>query len=289
MRAKSYAYWFMLPFTVIFTVFVIMPVVISIYYSFTSFDVLQPPRFIFLENYKQLFVQDEVFYIAFKNTLLFAMITGPLSYILSFLVAWVINEFSRWIRAVLTMVFYAPSLVNVFSVWKYIFSGDSYGVLNAYLLKLEMIQTPINWLSNPNYMFTIVIIVMLWSSFSTSFLTFIAGLQGMDTTLYEAAAVDGVHNRFQELWFITLPAMKEQLMFGAVMNIAGSFGIGALCSNLVGFPSTGYATHTIMNHLEDYGLIRYQMGYACAIAVVLFFLMVTMNAFTQKIISKLGK
>lgn len=286
---KRYAYAFMTPFSIIFIVFVILPVIVAIYYSFTSFDILQPAKWLGMKNYLRLFVHDNIFLIAVKNTFKFAAITGPLSYILCLLIAWIINEFSPRVRAFLTLLFYAPALSNIFIVWKMIFSGDSYGLLNSYLLQFRIIYTPINWLVDTRYMSTIIIVVMLWSSLGTSFLAFIAGLQSVDKGLYEAASVDGINNRWQELWYVTLPSMKQQLMFGAVMSITGSFGIGAIITSLVGFPSTDYAAHTIMNHLEDYGTIRFEMGYACAIATVLFVIMILLNELVQKIISRVGK
>ena len=107
--------------------------------------------------------------------------------------------------------------------------------------------------------------------------------------MYEAAAVDGIRNRWQELWYVTLPVMRPQLLFGAVMSITNSFGIGGVITALCGFPSTDYAAHTIMHHLEDYVTIRFQMGYACAIATVLFVMMVGVNLLVQKLIAKVGE
>lgn len=282
-------YLFMAPYALIFIVFTILPVVVSIYYSFTYFNIFQPPRFIGLSNYIKLFFNDDIFITGIKNTLLFAAITGPISYILCLLFAWIINELPRRQRIVMTLLLYAPSISGgMYMIWGVMFSGDSQGYINGFLLNMGLIENPIVFLKNPAYMNTIIIIVVLWQSLGTSFLSFIAGLQGIDSQYYEAAALDGIKNRWQELWFVTLPMMKPQMMFGAVMSITASFGIGDVVTNLVGFPSVDYTSHTIINHLQDYGTIRYEMGYACAIATFLFLMMLLCNKAIQKLLSRVG-
>lgn len=275
------------PFTVLFFLFTILPIMAAIVLSFTYFNMLSTPTFVGFDNYVRLFFDDDVFLIALKNTAIFAMITGPISYILSFVVAWLINEFNRTVRTILTLVFYLPSLAgNVYFVWTYIFSGDSYGFLNSVMMKLSLFTDPIQWLTDTKYMMTVVIVVILWLSLGTGFLSFVAGLQSLDRELFEAAAIDGLPNRFAELWYITLPQMGPQLLFGAVMQISTSFAVGYECMNLTGFPSTDYATQTLVLHILDFGSIRFEMGYACAVAVVLFALMLIMWNVINKLLSK---
>jgi len=248
------------------------------------------PRFIGMDNYIRMFLDDEVFILAIRNTFLLAVITGPVSYMLSFLLAWLINDLKPWLRSIVTVIFYAPSLVgNVMMIWQIVFSNDAYGYANAWLLELGLIDAPIRWFYNTEYMMPLVIIVLLWSSLGTSFLAFIAGLQNISRSYYEAGAIDGIKNRWQELWFITLPTMRPMLMFGAVMTISSAFGIGSNLNGLVGFPSTDYATHTIVNHMEDYGGQRYEMGYASAIAAVLFIAMILTNQLIKKMLAKVGE
>lgn len=287
-RHKS-KYLMILPFGLIFILFTFLPVVISIILSFTSFNMAEMPDFIGFENYINLLVQDDIFLIAVKNTFVLALVTGPLSYIMCFLFAWLINELPPVPRAILTLVFYAPSISgNAYMIWKLIFSSDSYGYANAWLMKLGITNDAILWFSTAKYILPILIIVQLWLSLGVSFLSFIAGLQTVDRSLYEAAAVEGIKNRWQELWYITLPSMKPQLMFGAVMQITNSLSISSISIDLVGFPSVEYAGHTILTHLHDYGTVRYEMGYACTIAVVLFFIMMICNVVVQKLLRKLG-
>ena len=282
-------YFFMAGFMIIFFVFTVIPVIIAMALSTTYFNVLEPPKFIGLENYLNLFLKDEVFLIALKNTLIFAAVTGPISYLLCLLLAWLINEIPAKPRAFMTLLCYAPSISGgAYFVWTIIFSNDAQGYMNAILYDLGIIDTPVKWLSDPQYMMGVCIVVVLWLSLGTSFLSFIAGLQGVDKTLYEAAAVDGIRNRYQEFWFITLPSIKPQLLFGAVMSITSSFNIGDILTQLVGYPSTDYAVHTIVNHMQDYGNIRFEMGYACAMATVLFLMMIFCNKIIQKLLSKVG-
>lgn len=288
-RGAKVSYLFVFPYFLFFTVFTVLPVVISIFLSFTSFDILQLPKFIGLSNYTRLFFSDSIFLIALKNTIILALVTGPVGYLLSLLMAWFINELRPVARAVVTFIFYAPTISgNMYMIWSLIFSGDSYGYLNGFLMQFGFIQSPIVWLKDTRYMMMIIILVSIWMSLGPGFLAFVAGFQGVDRSYYEAAAVDGVTNRWQELWFVTLPLMKYQMMFSAVMSITAAFSVGDVVTNLMGNPPTGYAAYTVMNHLQDYGNVRFEMGYASAIATFLFLLMIFTNLLVKKVISKVG-
>ena len=283
-------YLFVLPFLVLFTVFVIIPVGMAIFYSFTYYNVLEPAEYIGAGNYIRLFTEDSIFLTALKNTLLIALVTGPTSYLMCFFLAWMLTDLGPRLRSVLTLAFYTPTMAtSVYVVWTYIFSGDRYGFINGLLLRLNIINQPIVFLKNPDYMMAVIITVTLWMSLGTSFLAFIAGFQGLDRTLFEAGAVEGIKNRWQELWYITLPSMRPQLMFGAVMQISAAFSVGAVGDALVGFPSVDYATHTVINHLTDYGTVRFELGYACAIATLLFFMTVGTNKLVNLLLSKVGR
>ena len=289
MKRNWTAYVMVAPYMLIFCIFTILPVALSAILSFTNFNMLEFPDFVFLDNYITLFFDDDIFLTACTNTFIFACIVGPASYLLSFLVAWFINELPPKIRAIVTLIFYAPSISGqVYLIWGTLFAADSYGWVNATLLELGLINEEIAFFKNESYVMPLCIVVSLWTSLGTAFLSFIAGLQGVDRSLYEAGAVDGVRNRWQELYYITLPSMRPQLMFGAVMAITGAFGYGGIVTALCGFPSVNYAAHTIMHHLEDYGGSRYEVGYSSAIAVVLFVIMVGANGLVKKILSKVG-
>lgn len=285
MKEKKACYFMMAPFLILFFVFTVLPVVISIGLSFTYFNMLQAPQWYGLLNYQTLFVEDSIFLICVRNTLVFGLITGPVSYMLCFVFAWMINDLNPKVRTILTVILYAPSISGgVYTIWTYIFSGDQYGLVNSFLMQLGLIQDPIRWLEDSQYVLTIVIIVQLWLSLGTGFLTFIAGFQSLNQELFEAGAIDGIKNRFQQLWYITIPQMYGQMVLSAVLQIGASFSVSSICIALAGFPSANYAAETIVTHIYDYGSIRFEMGYASAIAVVLFAAMVIFNNAVQKVL-----
>lgn len=278
MKTNKACYAMLLPFMSLFIIFTVVPVVMSLPMGFTNFNMIETPKFVGLSNFYTLFLNDDVFLIAVRNTLIFAIFTGPFSYILSFIIAWLINEMNAFLKTFFTFVFYAPSMTtSVYVTWQLILSGDSYGYLNAVLIDLGILNEPVQWLTDTNYILTVVIIVQLWMSMGAGFLAIRAGFQNIDKSMYEAGAIEGIKNRWQELFYITIPSMGPQLLFAAVIQISASFTVGVVGQNLVGLPSTDYAAHTIMNHATDYGNIRYEMGYASAICFVLFAAMLLAN------------
>ena len=290
MKRNRVGYFMVAPFMLLFTIFTVLPVVLSIVVSFTDFNLLQWPTWLWFENYERLFLDDDIFMTACQNTFIFAVIVGPVSYLMSFMVAWFINELSPRVRAVVTLIFYAPSISGeVYTIWGTLFSGDAYGWVNAWLLELGFINEEILFFQDADYVMPLCIVVALWMSLGTAFLSFIAGLQGIDRAQYEAGAVDGIRNRWQELWYITLPNLKPQLMFGAILAITGAFGFGGVVTALCGYPSVEYKAHTIMHHLTDYYGTRFEVGYASAIAVILFAIMIGANMLVKKMISKVGQ
>ncbi|MHB1452651.1 MAG: carbohydrate ABC transporter permease [Saccharofermentanales bacterium] len=287
---KKSSYLLIAPFMITFIILTVVPVFSSIVLSLTNFNMLQAPEFLGLTNYERLLLDDPVFFIVLKNTLIFAFLTGPLSYALSFLFAWMINDLGRQIRTFLTFVYYLPVLSgNVYFVWSFLFSSDSYGIINSILMRLGVISEPVGWLINQNTTLSVLIIVQLWLSLGTGFLAFIAGFQGMDRSLFEAGAIDGIRNRWQELWYITMPSMAPQLLFSAVMQISASFGVSTVIIFLAGFPTTQYQADTIVTYLMDVGTIRFEMGYASAIAVFLFVMMLITNFIITSLIRKLTR
>lgn len=288
-KRSKMCYAFLAPYAILFTLFYVLPVGVSIFYSFTYYNILESPRFIGLQNYISLVLEDDIFLTSVKNTLMIAIVTGPLGYIMSFLFAWLINELPRWVRSVAVIVFYAPSIAgNCYVIFSVFFRGDAYGYVNAFLMNLGIIDTPVLWLINPDYMLPICMLVILWMSLGTGFLSFVAGLQGVDKSQFEAGYMDGIKNRWQELWYITLPNMRPMLMFGAVMSITQAFGVCDVTMALCGYPSTDYAARTIVTHLFDYGYSRFEMGYACAIATILFLMMILCNKAIQSLLRRVG-
>ena len=289
-KRSKMCYAFLAPYALLFAVFYVFPVISSIFLSFTYYNILEPARFIGLDNYLNLILQDDVFLTGVKNTFMIAVITGPLGYIASFLFAWLINELPRWVRAVAVIVFYAPSITGnaLLIIISVFFRGDAYGYANAFLQNLGIINSPLLWLTDPKYMLPICMIVILWQSLGTGFLSFVAGLQGVDRSQFEAGYMDGVKNRWQELWYITLPNMKPMLLFGAIMSITSAFNVCDVTKTLCGYPSTDYAARTVVTHLFDYGYSRFEMGYASAIATMLFLVMILCKKAIQSMLNRVG-
>ncbi len=287
MKRNAGVYGLIAPFFVLFLIFYAIPVIISLPMGFTNFNMAEFPRWVGLSNFYSLFLEDEVFLKAIENTLVFAVVTGPLSYFLCFILAWFINELPGALKTIFTFVFYAPTLAgNIFSTWQLIFSGDTYGIANAYLINLGITNGAIQWLTDANYIMGVLIVVQLWMALGAGFLAIRAGLQGIGRDQYEAGAIEGIKNRAQELIYITIPAMGPQLLFAAVMQITSSFTAGDIGRSLTAFPTTDYAGHTIMTHAFDYGSIRYEMGYSSAICFVLFAVMLLANWGIKKILGK---
>ena len=288
-KQRKMCYLFLAPYAILFAMFFVFPVIASICLSFTYYNILETPRFVGYKNYIKLILEDDIFLISIKNTFMIAIITGPLGYILSFLFAWLINELPRWVRSVAVIFFYAPSIAgNCYVIFSVFFRGDAYGHANALLMNMGIIDAPKLWLIDPTYMLPICMLVILWMSLGQGFLSFVAGLQGVDRTLLEAGCMDGIKNRWQELWYITLPSMKPMLLFGAVMSITQAFGVCDVTMALCGYPSTDYAARTIVTHLFDYGFSRFEMGYACAIATILFLIMILCNKAIQGLLRRVG-
>jgi multiple sugar transport system permease protein len=284
------AYAFLSPYAILFIIFIIIPVVVAILLSLTYFDTIQFPRFIGLRNYITLLTQDDIFMkYVLPNTIEFAVIVGPGGYILSFMLAWMLAQLTRLPRTILALILYSPSMtssVTMAVVWKTFFSGDQNGYLNSFLTNLGIIQSPIQWLQSPQYLMPIMIIVTLWSSMGVGFLAMLAGILEINPELYEAAAIDGMSNRWQEIFFITIPSMKPQMLFGAVMAIVGTFQAGAIGVTLSGAnPTPQYSGQLIVNHIEDFGFLRYEMGYAAAISVVLLLMVLLFSRVANRLFS----
>lgn len=274
LHKEGSAYAFLTPYALLFIIFIVVPVLAAVLLSFTFFDSIQAPHFIGLDNYIALLTQDDTFMrYVLPNTIQFAVIVGPGGYALAFLLAWMLAQLPRLPRTIFALILYSPSMtagVAMAVVWKALFSGDQTGYLNSLLLGTGLAQEPIQWLQSPDHLMTIMIVVTLWSSMGIGFLAMLAGILEISPDLYEAAAIDGLSSRWQEIFYITIPSMRPQMLFGAVMAIVSTFQAGAIGVTLSGSnPTPQYAGQLIVNHIEDYGFLRYEMGYAAAVSVML--------------------
>jgi len=278
----------LLPYALLFSIFIAIPVAVAVGLSLTSFNGVSSAKFVGLNNYVTLFTQDDVFLkYVIPNTLKYALIVGPIGYILSFIVAWMLAQIQKGPRTVLALIMYLPSMLGgvfIAIIWKTIFSGNEAGILNSLLMSWGAIDQPLQFLTDPKFLLNIVIIVALWSSMGVGFLSMISGVLNVDKSLYEAAYVDGLSNRFQEIRYITVPNMKPQMLFGAVMSIVGAFNTGYISTALSGVnPTPEYSAQLIVNHIEDFGFNRYEMGYASAISVVLLLFIWSITSLSGKL------
>ena len=288
-RKRSLPPWTLLtPYGIVFTVFIIIPVVAAIVLSFTYFNTIQPPKLVGLQNYIDLFTTDSTFlkYVV-PNTITYALFVGVGGYILSFFLAWSLSQLTHGVRTVMAVIIYSPSLtggVLIANIWKVIFDGSETGYLNYWLMKLGVIAEPIKWLQSSNYLMVVMIIVALWSSMGVGFLSILSGITNVDKEIYEAAYMDGIKNRFQEIFYVTIPSIKPQMLFGAVMAIVNTFttsGVGVALSG--SNPTPNYAGQLIGTHIEDFGFIRNEMGYAAAVSVVLLLMIYLMSTVANKL------
>ncbi|NLJ90761.1 MAG: sugar ABC transporter permease [Clostridiales bacterium] len=275
-RNNKNGYLFVLPYGLVFGVFILIPVILAVILSFTNFNAIEWPSWVNFLNYITLLTRDEVFMqFVLPNTVVYSVVVGIGGFILAFLLAYALSNLPKIPRTICSLIIYSPSMtsgVAMTVIWRVIFSGDQTGILNSWLMSLGIINEPIIWLISEEYLLPIVIIIGLWSSMGVGFLSMIAGILNTNQELYEAAAIDGVKNRFQEVIYITIPSMKPQMYFAAVMSVVNAFQNGAVSTLLTGNPSPGYAAQLIVNHIEDYGFLRYEMGYAAAVSVVLLLL-----------------
>lgn len=278
---------FTAPFLILYAVFVLAPIIICIGISLTNYNLLETPDFVGLTNYKLLFMEDSVFITAVSNTVVFAVISGPISLIASFLLAWIINKAP--LSKLFSLAFYAPSITSSIAmtvVWLYFFSPDRYGLINNVLFELGVINEPIYWTTDPATIMIVIIIISIWMSLGSNFMVFIAGLKNTSPELLEAGQMDGIKNQGQELLYIILPQMKPQLLFGIINAVVGAFGVFDIAVTVAGMPSPDYAGHTIVAHLYDYAFIRFEMGYAAAISVMLFIFTFGIGQIAMKLLSK---
>lgn len=260
-----------LPFFALFFVFTIVPVLVAAFLSLSNYDMVNFPDLVGLNNFKLLLMDDDIFLISLKNTFIFAAIAGPIGFFASFIMAWLINQLK--FRNLFALAFYAPSITSgiaMSTVWLYFFSSDRYGLINNFLITTGILNEPVLWNQNQDTILPVVIVIQIWMSMGTGFLVFLAGLQNVSSELYEAGRIDGVKNKFQELFYITLPQMKPQLLFGTISAVTAAFGVFDIPVGFAGMPSPNYAAHTIVAHMYDYAFLRFEMGYASAVAVLLF-------------------
>lgn len=278
--------FFLGPYMAVFFIFTILPVIVAYILAFTQFDSLQMPVWVGLQNYERLFLEEQYFGIALQNSFILASLSGPLNYFVAFIFAWILNEVPPKPRTVLTLLFYIPSMVGGFQfLLDLLLSQDKYGWINGWLIQLGFIDEPLQFAKMTDIMIPLAVIIMLWNALGQQFLIFISSLQGVDKSLYEAGAVDGISNRWQELYYITLPAIKGQLALNAILTITSAVAIVAPA--YFGNPTQDYRLYTLQMMVNDY-TSRLELGYVTAMSSIMFVISLTVNKIVQYLIGKIG-
>ncbi len=285
---RQYIVLFLLPYLLLFSVFILFPILLAVVMSFTYCDGVSALSFAGLDNYVTILTQDRVLMEhVLPNTIWIAMICGPLSLALQFILAWMLAHVPSKARTILALIFYSPSMtsgVTMSAIWKVLFSGDSQGYVNGFLLNMGVIDTPIQFLQSPVYILPLVVLVTLWSSMGVGFLSILAGIVNNDQEIYEAAYVDGLRNSFQEMIYITIPSMKPAMLFATVNAIVNTFSVGQAAVDLTGSnPTPQYAGQTFVTHIADHGFAQYEMGYAAALSVVLIMIIFAVSRIANKL------
>lgn len=291
-KIKKQPPWLLLtPYAALFAVFIVIPVAAAVLLSFTYFNTIEPPRFVGLQNYIDLFTTDSTFlkYVV-PNTITYALFVGVGGYVLAFLLAWSLAQLTPRVRTVMAVLIYLPSLTGgilISKIWSVIFDGSEIGYLNYWLLKLDIISEPVKWLQSSDWLMPVMIVVALWSSMGVGFLSILSGIINIDKEIYEAAYVDGMKNRWQEIFYITIPSIKPQMLFGAVMAIVNTFQTSVVGVALAGSnPTPNYAGQLIGTHIEDFGFIRNEMGYAAAVSVITLLFIRLMSSGANKLFAE---
>lgn len=275
LRKKDHllAYLFIAPFLICFFVFIVLPCLMAALLAFTSYDAIQFPKFIGFDNFIYMLTRDQVLMkYVIPNTFIFAVIVGPGGYIAQFMLAWLINKIPKSMKIIYIMAIYTPSIaggVLISVVWTVFFNPDKLGYLNNFLINIGFITNPIAWTQEKGYLLVIMIIVTLWGSMGVGFLSLFSGMQNVDQQLYEAGEIDGISHDLQKLFYITIPSMKPQMLFSAIMAITGALNAGDIGVQLSGSnPTPDYAGQLIQNHINDFGFARMQLGYATSLSLM---------------------
>lgn len=279
---------FIAPALILFTIFVAVPVGASLFFSFTKYNVIQSPKWVGLNNYRNLILYDPRFWKAVRNTVVYVVGVVPFSISLSLLLAVAIDQKIR-LKNLYKTLFFMPAVTSVVAlsvVWKWLFAGEKYGLINHFLLKLGL--QPIDWLLSPTWTLPAIMIMSIWAGLGYNMILFLAGLQAIPNSLYEAADADGA-GAMSKFWHITLPLLRPTMTYAVIMSTIASFQVFEQVYIMAGSTSAGVGgvldcALTIVAYLYDSGFQRFMMGYASAIAYLLFAAVFFMTLLNIKVI-----
>ena len=272
---------FLAPNMIGLTVFIVIPVIAGFVISFTEWDMLSAPEFIGFDNYVELLTDDRFFWLTLKNTLVYSLFVIPGSIVISLLLALALNTHIRGVGIYRTIYFlpFVSSTIAISLVWKWIMHPD-FGILNGFL---GLFGVPkLGWLQDRNMALFSVAIVAIWHSAGYNMTIFLAGLKGIPKTYYEAAEIDGA-TYWQRFWRITFPLLTPTLFFVLVISLIGSFQVFNLVYIMTdGGP--GSSTQVYVYYLWENAFSYFRMGYASAMAYILFLIMLVITLFQVRLL-----
>ncbi|WP_077532532.1 carbohydrate ABC transporter permease [Massiliimalia massiliensis] len=273
-RDSTWAGIFLLPNLICFLLFVLIPIVSAFVLSFMQWDMLSTPKFIGFDNYIRLFTQDEIFIQVLVNTLIFTACSVPMVIIASLLIAMALNQqiLGKKFYRVLIFLPVISSNVVVSVMWKWLLVPD-YGFVN-YFLSWFGIAGP-NWLTDANWSMFSIIFVFVWKNIGYYMLIFLAGLQGIPNSYYEAVEMDG-GNAWHKFRNITIPLLSPTTFFVTVMVVIGSFQVFDIVM-LMTEGGPGRSTSVMVHYLYQQAFRYFDMGYATAISYILFIIVLILT------------
>jgi len=264
-RKNSAAYYMLLPFFLLFFVFTVLPIAAALPFAFTDFKLPGAPSFAGIENFRDLFSENDLFMSSLKNTLLSLLITGLGGFVLNIFAAWLISPLRGRLKTMFIVIFCLPSfLYGAFAVWGMALGDGMNSPLNSVLMSLGMIKSPVDWLDSSPASILLMQLVRLWGTFGIGFLVTLTGFDEANENreLYDAARIDGLSNRFWHLVFVTVPAAAPRLALMAALQIAAAFSVGSVFT-------TTPANMTLTDYMLTLGAYKLDIGMASAVGVLI--------------------
>ena len=268
------AFVFIAPALLLFLIFIFVPLFASLFLSFTQYNVLHPPVWAGLANFRQLMFHDPRFWKAFRNTVCYVVGVVPIGISTALVLAAALEELTRG-KQLFKVLYFIPtvtSVVAIAAVWKWLFAGEKFGLINYFLIRLGF--HPVDWLLSPTWILPAIMIMSIWAGLGYNLVFFSAGISTIPQTLYEAAKVDGA-SWWGRFWNVTVPMLRPTLVFVVVMAVINSFQVFDQVYIMTG--GTGEGTGgvldsglTMVSYLYDQGFMQFHMGYASAIAYLIF-------------------
>jgi putative chitobiose transport system permease protein len=278
-------YLFLAPALVIISVFILYPTAAVVYYSFTEYNIVRPPEWVGLQNYERLW-RDPIFWKALSNSFLYLIVT-PTLIVLSIALAIVVNRPLPGVN-VFRALYYIPVISGTIAVgiaWRWLFDTNG-GLINGILVSLGILEQPVQWLAEPAFTLPIAMLLTIWIGLGYYMMVFLAGLQNIPEDLYDAAVIDGC-NGFQKHWYVTLPGLRPQIVFVAVISSLAAIEvfneIFVITGGLGGILNSGV---TMVFYLWRQAFRLQNAGYASAIAMVLLLITLVFSIFNIRLLER---